>query len=299
MANEILNPGYGAVADSVPANSSSQSGVTWSAVFAGGITSAAISIILVIFGVGLGLASVSPWSGNGVSATTFTVLAAIWLIIVQWVSATFGGYMAGRLRTKWVAVHTDEVFFRDTAHGFLAWALSVVIVVGVLGAMGGGAVSNATHVAAAAAASSNNNTYYVDLLFRENANPAATSNGSALGAAPMPVNAVPGMTDQEMRQEANTILMQGMTSTGVSSTDSAYLTQLVSEKTGLSPADAQARVGDVLGREQADVVKAKQVADASRKAASGAAIYTFVSLLIGAFIASVAGAIGGRLRDNY
>ena len=111
-----------------PDISSTQSGVSWSAVFAGGVTAAAISIILVLFGTGLGLASVSPWAGAGVSATTFTVLAAIWLIIVQWVSAMFGGYMAGRLRTKWVAVHTDEVFFRDTAHGFLAWALGTLIV---------------------------------------------------------------------------------------------------------------------------------------------------------------------------
>ena len=113
-------------------NSSSVSAVSWPAVFAGGVSAAAIAAILVIFGTGLGLASVSPWAGSGVSATTFTVLAAIWLIIVQWVSAAIGGYMAGRLRTKWVGVHTDEVFFRDTAHGFLAWALGTLIVVGVL-----------------------------------------------------------------------------------------------------------------------------------------------------------------------
>ena len=112
--------------------SAPQSGVAWSAVFAGGVTAAAISVILLVFGTGLGLATVSPWPGAGVSATTFTVIAAIWLIIVQWVSSFFGGYMAGRLRTKWVAVHNDEVFFRDTAHGFLAWALGTLIVVGVL-----------------------------------------------------------------------------------------------------------------------------------------------------------------------
>ena len=102
-----------------------------------------------------------------------------------------------------------------------------------------------------------------------------------------------------MRAQAGTILAEGLSNGGVPNADSKYLAQLVSAKTGLAPADAQARVSDVLNREQAAVVKAKQVADASRKAASAAAIYTFVALLIGAFIASVAGAIGGRLRDLY
>jgi hypothetical protein len=107
------------------------------------------------------------------------------------------------------------------------------------------------------------------------------------------------MSDQEMKAEASVVLAEGLTNGGVPQSDQTYLAQLVSEHTGLAPADAQARVTDVLAQEQAAVVKAKQVADASRKAASGLAIYTFVSLLIGAFIASVAGAIGGRLRDAY
>jgi hypothetical protein len=301
--SEAVASGYAETAQVKQEVSSPQSGVSWSAVFAGGVTAAAVSIILLLFGTGLGLVSVSPWAGAGVSATTFTVLAAIWLIIVQWISSMFGGYMAGRLRTKWVAVHTDEVFFRDTAHGFLAWALGTLIVVGVLGAAAGAAINNGARIAASVASpNAAATTYYVDLLFRVNA-PAMAASGSALGngnaPAPMPEGLIPGLSDSQMRSEAGVILVQGLTNGGVSSTDRAYLAQLVSEKTGLPPADAQARVGDVLNREQAAVVKAKQVVDASRKAASAAAIYTFVSLLIGAFIASVAGAIGGRLRDMY
>jgi hypothetical protein len=287
---EAIEPGYAAPASTAPEMSSPQSAVSWGAVFAGGVTAAALAAILALFGAGLGLATVSPWAGAGVSATTFTVLAAIWLIVVQWVSSAFGGYMAGRLRTKWVAVHTDEVFFRDTAHGFLAWAVGTLIGVAVLAMASGTVVNNGAHVAAAMTASNNTATrYYVDLLFRQNAG----GETAVVGAS------VPGMTDQEMRQEAGAILAEGVANGGVSTTDGTYLAQLVSEKTGLAPADASARVTDVLNREHADVVKAKQVADASRKAASGAAIYTFISLLIGAFIASVAGAIGGRLRDNY
>jgi hypothetical protein len=288
--DEAIEPGYIAPASAAPEISSTQSGVSWGAVFAGGITAAAISAILALFGAGLGLATVSPWAGAGVSATTFTVLAAIWLIVVQWVSSAFGGYMAGRLRTKWVAVHTDEVFFRDTAHGFLAWALGTLIGVAVLAMATGAVVNNGAHVASTMTVSNNTATrYYVDLLFRQNAGGNTTVTGIS----------APGMTDQEMRQEAGAILAEGVANGGVSTTDGTYLAQLVSEKTGLAPADASARVTDVLNREHADVVKAKQVADASRKAASGAAIYMFISLLIGAFIASVAGAIGGRLRDNY
>jgi hypothetical protein len=285
--------GYAATADET-VNSSLVSGVSWPAVFAGGITAAAISVILFLFGAGLGLSSVSPWPHDGVSATTFTVLAAIWLIIVQWVAALFGGYMAGRLRTKWVGVHTDEVFFRDTAHGFLAWALGTLIVGGLLAMTAAGAANTGTQAAATLASNSAQNAYYVDELFRQNVNP---DGGSAI--APSSTADVTGLSDAQVRAQAATILAEGVTSGGVPAADTAYLTQLVSGRTGLAPADAQARVQDVLAQEQAGITKARQVADATRKASAMAAIYMFVSLLIGAFIASVAGAIGGRLRDAY
>src|ERR1700742_1073507 len=106
---------------------SSVSAASWPAIFAGAITAAATSLILVALGSGIGMAAVSPWPNSGASSTSFTVGTAIWLIIVQWLSAMMGGYMTGRLRTKWAAVHTHEGFFRDTAHGFVTWALSTVI----------------------------------------------------------------------------------------------------------------------------------------------------------------------------
>ena len=297
--------GYAAPAVVEEGGTSAQSAVSWAAVIAGAVSAAAISIILLIFGAGLGLSSVSPWPHQGVSVTTFTVLAAIWLILVQWISSAVGGYMAGRLRTKWIAVHTEEVFFRDTAHGFLAWGLATVVVAGMLTMASGSAVSNGAQMASNAPATAMaSNNYYVDLLFRQNANPNAggdVNGGTALatpdnGSAAM----VTGLPDQEVRREAATILAQSAANGGnVSSADDAYLVQLVSGRTSLAPADAQARVNDVLGQEQAAIAKAKQAADAARKASAEAAIYTFVSLLIGAFIASVAGAIGGSLRDKY
>ena len=104
-----------------------QSGVSWAAVAAGAVATAALTLLLVAFGAGLGLSAISPWSDSGVSASTFNIGTGIYLIIVGVMSSAIGGYLAGRLRTKWIGVHSNEVFFRDTAHGFLAWAFATLI----------------------------------------------------------------------------------------------------------------------------------------------------------------------------
>jgi hypothetical protein len=274
----------------------SDSGISWAAIVAGAVAAAAVAITLLIFGAGLGLSSVSPWPHQGVSVTTFTVLAAIWLVLVQWISSAFGGYIAGRLRTKWVNLHTDEVFFRDTAHGFLAWGLATVAVAALLSFASQGAATAGAQLASNSTLTDTASTYYVDLLFRQNVAPSGSASALAPadnGSAAM----VTGLSDRDTRAQATAIL--GENAANVSQEDNAYLVQLVSGRTGLSPNNAQLRVNTVIAREQADIVKAKQLADAARKASAQAAIYTFVSLLIGAFIASVAGAIGGRLRDTY
>ena len=108
------------------------SAVSWGAIVAGAAGGAALSLILLMLGTGLGLSSVSPWAYSGVSATTFGVSTILWLTFTQLVASGMGGYLAGRLRTKWVAVHTDEVYFRDTAHGFLAWAIAALATAALL-----------------------------------------------------------------------------------------------------------------------------------------------------------------------
>ena len=95
---------------------------------------AALSLILLALGAGLGLSSVSFWSNAGMSSSTIGTAAILWLILMQIMSSSMGGYLAGRLRTKWANIHTDEVYFRDTAHGFLAWALALVITAAFLAA---------------------------------------------------------------------------------------------------------------------------------------------------------------------
>src|SRR6202166_338974 len=112
---------------SIANNESRTSGVSWPAAIAGAFVAAALSLILLALGAGLGFSSVSIWSNVGATASTIGMAAVVWLIAMQIVSSSMGGYLAGRLRTKWANIHTDEVYFRDTAHGFLSWAVALVI----------------------------------------------------------------------------------------------------------------------------------------------------------------------------
>src|ERR1700691_1627777 len=161
-------------------NEAHSSGVSWAAVIAGAFVSAALAVILLSLGTGLGLSSVSPWSGAGASAAAVTAGAIIWLILMQAISCSMGGYLAGRLRTRWASIHTDEVYFRDTAHGFLVWAVGLVITASFLataaGAMVGtaAAAANGAGVGASAQADarqSDTHGYFVDRLFRADSSP--------------------------------------------------------------------------------------------------------------------------------
>jgi hypothetical protein len=272
---------------------SAVSAVSWAAIFAGAFAIAAISLILLALGSGLGLASVSPWYNSGLSATAFGVWAAVWLIIVQWLSAALGGYLTGRLRTKWVGVHSDEVYFRDTAHGFLAWAVAAVIIAAALASVLSSAVgsvaratgslaSTAGQGAETAAAQSGNfdpTGYLVDTLFRSD-------------------HPDPNANAQDIHAEATRIIVSGMRNGDVPTEDKAYLSQLVAARTSISPADAQKRVDDVIAKAKDVEVKLRQATDTARKTAATAAFFTAFSMLIGAFIAAVAATIAGHRRDG-
>src|ERR1035437_5036778 len=118
------------------------SGVSWSAILAGAAGAAALSLILLILGVGLGFSAISPWSNSGISATAFGLTSILWLTFTQIAASSIGGYLAGRLRVRWATVHTDEVYFRDTAHGFLAWAIASLATAALLGSVVGNVVSS-------------------------------------------------------------------------------------------------------------------------------------------------------------
>ena len=274
----------------------SVSAVSWPAVIGGALVAVAVTVMLLALGGGMGLASVSPWGGNP-SATSFSIWVAIWLIIVQWLSSGLGGYLTGRLRTKWTGIHTHEVFFRDTANGFLTWALASVVVVGLSVSAGTSALSGATHAAATVvggaasgagqaaggaaqgAMQSGPSGYLVDSLFRP-AQPSADAQG------PAPV------------AEASRIIATGLGGGTIDQADRTYLAQLIAARAGIPQADAEKRIDDVVAKAKEAEASAKKAADAARKAASSFAFFTAFSMLIGAFIACAAAALGGRQRDE-
>src|SRR5579864_5459526 len=144
-------------------------GVSWAAVLAGAVASLALTLVLLAFGAGMGFSVVSPWGNSGVSASTFQIETGLYLIVVAMLASTIGGYIAGRLRTKWAGVHTHEVFFRDTAHGFLAWGLATVLGAAVLTAVASDIAGRTSWgLAPAAAGSGGPVDYYVDALLRSN-----------------------------------------------------------------------------------------------------------------------------------
>jgi hypothetical protein len=264
-----------------------QSAVSWAAVAAGGIAATALTLVLLAFGAGMGFSAISPWSNSGVSSTTFKIGTGVYLIVVAMLSSTVGGYVAGRLRTKWTGLRTDEVAFRDTAHGFLAWAFATVLGAAALGGAAtylvGGAATSAAQGASQGVASSSStqggNGYFVDMLLR----PDPARQGAA---SPQPGN------NEAARGEIGRIFARGLRQGGeFSPADGTYLAQIVAARTGISQADAEKRVAEV-------VYQAKAAADEARRAAAKAALWLTAAMLIGAFAASLAAIEGGQLRDG-
>jgi hypothetical protein len=237
-------------------------------------------------GSGLGFASISPWPGRGVSATTFAVTTAIWLILTQWVSAGVGGYLAGRLRTRWIGTHTHEVFFRDTAHGLITWAVASVLVAAAVGTSIGTSVGAAEHAVGAAGRTAADGA-------------SAVSRGSAYEIDRLLRPADVGAPQADPKPEVTHIIANAAVTGDVPDGDRAYLAQLVAARTGITLEDAQKRVDGFLSDVKDAEAKAKATADGARKVAAKASIYLALSMLIGAFIASVSAALGGRLRDEH
>ena len=308
----------------------SVSAVSWGAIVAGAAGAAALSLILLILGVGLGLSSVSPWSGQGASATTMTTSTIVWLAFTQLAASGMGGYLAGRLRTKWVAVHTDEVYFRDTAHGFLAWAVATLVTASLLTSAIGSIVGTGLQAAAAGAATTAvaattamasgstamsesasplNATnarssasgahmglgYVVDSLFRKD----SAASVTAVQTAPTTSGADDLTTASSA--EVTRIFVNDIAAGSMPPEDARYVGQLVAQRTGLAQADAEKRVTDaftnVLTKLKDAETSARAAADQARKASAYAALWLFISLLIGAFVASLAATYGGRRRD--
>jgi hypothetical protein len=286
------------------------SAVSWGAIVAGAAAIAVLSLILLILGTGLGLSSVSPWSHNGVSAMTFGVSTILWLTFTQLFASGIGGYLSGRLRTKWIAVHSDEVYFRDTAHGFLAWAVATLATAAILttvigsiisgGVQAGATVARGVATTAAAATVSvastagsgivNSNSesssmdYFIDSLFRKD----VSTDSSAV---------IPATGTLEVAR----IFINSIQTKNLPEEDIRYIGQVVAQHTDLTQQNAEKRVRDTFTRIQEKLQDtetiSKEAADQARKASSYASLWLFISLLIGAFVASFSATYGGRQRD--
>jgi len=266
------------IADIHVRNEAYSSGVSWAAVIAGALVAAALSLILLALGTGLGLSSVSPWSNVGASASTVSKATIIWLIVIQIIASSMGGYLAGRLRIKWATVHTDEVYFRDTAHGFLVWSVGLVITASFLASaatsivgMEPGKTSSSSTAQPATDEVTDPVGYFVDVLFRSD--------------HPTPDHDAPS------RVEAARIFAYSLQHRYLSTSDRTYLAELVAANTGLNQTDAESRVSEVFAETQ-------QAVDVARKAVAHILLWIFIALLIGAFCASYAATIGGRQRDH-
>ncbi|CAM3401103.1 hypothetical protein BZK31_04790 [Pseudomonas floridensis] len=285
-----------AVAESSAGN---DSGVSWGAIFAGAVAAAVVSMLLLMLGLGLGFSAISPWTDEGASAQALGISSVIWLVIVQIVSSAMGGYLAGRLRVKWVNVHDDEVYFRDTAHGFLAWTLATLVAASLIAGsaasvVGSGVQAGASVASGAAGAmtqaagnavgnvSGQDYHYYIDRLFR--------------------TEDAPADNDDSIHEEVLRIFSRTLDNNGqLSPEDRGYLAQMIAQRTNMSQQDAERRVDEVYGQallsiEQARTA-AREAADTAAKIAAGTALWTFVTLLCGAFFASLAAIFGGRRRD--
>jgi hypothetical protein len=258
------------------ANESSTSATSWGAIAAGGVAAAGFSLFLFELGTGIGLSSVSPWTNSPPSSTTISIAAGVSLCLISIMASGLGGFIAGRLRTRWVGLHGDEIYFRDSAHGFLAWAFAAVLMALVAALAGASVIGGVAKGAASNPALAPDTSYYTDMLFRSD-NPTAPP-------------ASPGA--QASNDEVGRIVSRSLTSSaGLSPADRTYVAQRVAQRTGLPQDQAERRVDEV-------ITQAKNAADQARRATAKLAFWMAGAMLAGALAAAFAAAEGGRERDD-
>lgn len=260
------------------------SAVSWPAVIAGGVVAAAFTLLLLALGTGLGFTVASPWHGTpDITTTKAATVAGIYMAATAVIASALGGYISGRLRTRWLATPGDEVFFRDTAHGLLSWALATVMGAAFLAtaatAVSGGVAAGASQAPFAGP--------LLDRLYRPNY--AALTGGTGQAAAGVFAAGRDLAADREV---ADRMLFAGRTPRGdLTADDRQYLVQMVVARTGLAPADAERRVASV----EAD---ARAAAETARQIGMRLAFWLVASMFLGALAASLAAIEGGTLRDR-
>lgn len=275
----------------------------WGPIIGGAIAAASLSFLLLTFGGAVGLSLTSPWPDSGVRLWVVGLAVAWWMVLVQIGSFAAGGYLAGRMRSRWNDTEA-EGSFRDSTHGFMVWAVGVLVGACVLAMVGLSsaktAIQSTSTVAAGATSGAASNPrvlsagpadYAVDLLLRP--------QPSQSGASSPDARATGGATsDDALRSETNRIFVGAIKNQAVTERDRTYLTQVVVARTGMPEAEAQRRVDSALTEARDLEQKAREQVDKARKAAIITAFIAAVSLLISLAAAIVAAAAGGRHRDE-
>ncbi|KPP82481.1 MAG: hypothetical protein HLUCCA04_00050 [Oceanicaulis sp. HLUCCA04] len=256
--------------------------ISWSAVFAGAFAAGGLTIVLVILGSAFGFGSMSPFAGDGLTLTSIGIVTIVWLIFTQIFASIAGGYIAGRTRLRW-SIHADEVFFRDSVHGFLTWAVASAFMFAIAGIAAGGGALGATAVTAAAVAAEEGapapSAIITDRLYR------------APGADPE--------TLESAREEADRFVVRAITDPdSVTAEDRAWLVEDVAERTAIDVNGADTRVQAAFNEMDAVRAEAREEVDTARAASATLAVATALALLIGAFVACGAAVFGGRERDG-
>jgi hypothetical protein len=276
---------------------------SWSAAIAGAFAATAVIFIIAALGTGIGLPFTSPYK-SGISATGLTVAAAVWLVMAVAIGNATGGYLAARLRSPAHDGVIGERTFRDAAQGFMVWAIGVIAMASIVGALGLYAASTTAQVAAGVAANATPTSsvrsmtasnpvtdYYVDALLRPGANGPATAGGQPVTVG---VAGAQPAGNAEARAEIARIINHGIEQGRLDESDRAYLAQLVAARTGVAPDEAQRRVAQTESKAR-DAVK--DTTDKAAKSGAYLAFWTFMALLFGAVAATLAGMVGGQLRD--
>lgn len=277
----------------VEADTPAVSAVSWPAIVAGGFVAAAMTLVLLALGAGIGFSVISPWSGlPDISTAKAATVGGIYMAVTAVMSSALGGYLAGRLRMRWARTPLDEVYFRDTAHGVLAWAFATVMGAALLASaatvVGGGAAAGAGSVAAVASTRNDITAPLLDRLFRPDY--AALTGGNGQRAAGVFAGGRDLAADREAARRI-LILFGERGRTELAAEDRQYLSQMVAARTGLSPADAERRVAAV-------ETDARLAADTARRIGMHLSFWLVASMLLGAFAAGLAATEGGAARDG-
>lgn len=278
--------------------------VEWGPIILGTLAALAILVVLMAFGSALGLSVVSPQPYAGISAKGAAVLAGLYVALVHVAAFATGGYLAGRMRSPWTTDSTDTLVerqFRDGAHGFAVWSLGVVL--GAILALSGaaGALKAGTAIAAAgtAGASSNPAVAQISMQPTDYAVDRLLAPGPAAGAGAAPAgDGAANVSRADLAAPITRAFTANLHNPQLDANDRTMLASLVSQRTGLSQADAEKRVDQAFADLKTAEQKARDAADKARKTTLIAAFLAAAAMAIGAAAACAGATLGARHRDE-